>query len=187
MEKDTGWIRQYRKVLNNPIICKDADYFAVWHYLLLNATHKQINSVFNGKKIILKSGQLITGRKKIAEKFNIDESKVQRILKVFENEQQIEQQTSSRNRLITIKKWKEYQPSEQQNKQRVNNERTTNEHIQECNNVIFINLFKRYKGENIKKFNDRIKFLHSVREDKEFQGLDKNEQDKFINMILGGT
>lgn len=122
-----GFIKLYRKLLENPIICKDGDHLAVWIYLLLNATHKEYPALFKGEKITLNPGQLLTGRKSISANINISESKVQRILKTFENEQQIEQQTSNQNRLITIVKWSEYQGSEQQIEQRVNNERTTDE------------------------------------------------------------
>lgn len=45
-------------------------------YLLLNATNKEMAVMFCGQKITIHPGQLITGRKKIAEKFNISESKV---------------------------------------------------------------------------------------------------------------
>lgn len=124
---DTGWIKLYRKSLDNPLVCKDAEHFAVWMYLLLKATHTEYRAVFNGKQIILKAGQLITGRKSISEKFNMNESKVQRILKTFENEQQIEQQTSNKNRLITIVNWVKYQDCEQQVEQQLNNKRTTTE------------------------------------------------------------
>ena len=129
-----GWVCLYRKILENPIICKDSDYFAVWCYLLLSATHKKTSALFKGKKIVLLPGQLITGRKSIAKKFKIDESKVQRILKTLENEQQIEQQTSSQNRLITIINWYQYQEIEQQNAQQVNNECTTSEQRVNTNN-----------------------------------------------------
>ena len=30
-----GWIKLHRKMLDNPIVCKDSDYLAVWIYLLL--------------------------------------------------------------------------------------------------------------------------------------------------------
>jgi len=46
----TGWIKLYRKILENPIATKDTDYFAVWIYLLLKATHKEIPALFKGKK-----------------------------------------------------------------------------------------------------------------------------------------
>ena len=141
-----GWIKLHRKMLDNPIVCKDGDYLAVWVYLLLNATHKNYPALFKGKKIELKAGQLLTGRKSISNTLSINETKIQRILKTFENEQQIEQQTSNQNRLITILKWEGYQNIEQQDKQPLNNERTTDEqqlnngcttdeHKQECKNV----------------------------------------------------
>ena len=80
-----GWIKSYRAILDNPIVCKDADHYAVWGYLLHNAAHTPTDAMFNGKRITLQPGQLITGRRKIAEMFRIDESKVRRILKLFEH------------------------------------------------------------------------------------------------------
>lgn len=122
-----GWIKLFRMILDNPIVTKDSDYFAVWIYLLLLATHQEKDVLFKGKRITLKKGQLITGRKEIAKKFKIDESKVQRILKSFENEHQIEQQSGNKNRLVAIVSWEDYQQIEQQNEQQVNNNCTTDE------------------------------------------------------------
>jgi hypothetical protein len=138
-----GYIKLHRKLLENPIVCKDGEYLAIWIYLLLNATHKECDAVFKGKRITLLPGQLITGRKSIAKKFNTSESKVQRVIKKLEIEHQIEQQTSNENRLITILNWGDYQKTEQQNEQPVNNERTTSEQRVNTNknekNVISIN------------------------------------------------
>ena len=122
-----GWIKLHRKLLDNPVTMKDTDHLAVWIYLLLNASHNEHPALFKGEKIILKPGQLITGRKSIALALHIDESKVERILKSLKSEQQIEQQTSSKNRLISITNWEFYQQSEQQIEQQVNNKRTTSE------------------------------------------------------------
>ena len=134
-----GYIKIYRSILDNPVVNKDADHLAVWIYLLCEATHKSKPDMFGGQKIILKPGQLITGRKKIAAKLKVNESKVQRIIKLFETEQQIEQRTDRQCRLISIVNWNEYQKDEQRNKQRVNNDRTTSEQRvntkQECKNV----------------------------------------------------
>ena len=120
-----GWIKLYRKILDNPINCKDSDYFSVWIYLLLNATHTEYDTIFKGERITIKSGQLITGRKVIAEKFKIDEYKVQRILKTLEKQHQIAQQTSNKNRLISILNWNEYQEERHQTAQQVHNKCTT--------------------------------------------------------------
>ena len=127
-----GWIKLHRRILENPIVCKDSDYLSVWIYLLLKATHNGRYELFKGEKILLNPGQLITGRKVIASKFGISESKVFRILKSFKSEQQIEQQTSSKNSLITILNWGLYQESEHQNEQQLNSKRTTTE--QQMNN-----------------------------------------------------
>ncbi|MDK8182079.1 hypothetical protein [Paenibacillus sp. UMB4589-SE434] len=144
-----GWIKLHRKTLENPVVCKDSDYIAVWMYLLLNATHKEHQTLFAGEKITLQPGQLITGRKTISEKFNIDESKVQRILKSFENEQQIEQQTSNKNRLISIVSWPDYQDCEQQDEHQVNNNCTTTEQQVNTNKNV-----KNLKNERIKELKD---------------------------------
>lgn len=181
-----GWISTYRKILENPIVCKDSDYFAVWMYLLLNATHKESPAIFNKKKIILKKGQLITGRKAIAEKFDISESKVQRILKTFEIEQQIEQQTCSQNRLISIINWNEYQQNEQQVEQQVNSERTTNEQQMNTNNNdnnIYIYLLNKYRVEDRRNFSEYMKKTKVLREDEYWESLSKEEQMKLMSEI----
>ena len=77
---NTGFIKLHRKLLDNPIVCKDSDYLAVWIYLLLNATHKEIPAIFKKQKILLQPGQLITGRVSIANKLKVSESKVRRII-----------------------------------------------------------------------------------------------------------
>lgn len=122
-----GWIKCWRKVLENPIVMKSPDHFVIWHMLLYNAEPKPKQALFGGKPITLKPGQLTTGRKQLSVNSGIAESKVERVLKDLESAQQIEQQTSSKNRLITILQWSDYQASEQQNEQRVNNKRTTTE------------------------------------------------------------
>lgn len=136
-----GYIKLHRKILDNPIVCKDAEHFIVWCYLLLNATHKEVPALFGGKKISLKPGQLITGRKAISQKTGVEESKIKRILKLFENDQQIDRQTTNQNTLISILRWDDYQKSDQQNDQRVTNgcptsdqRVTTNKNVKNVNN-----------------------------------------------------
>lgn len=183
----SGWIKLHRKTLENPIVCKDSDHIAVWTYLLLNATHKEHQAIFSGEKITLMPGQLITGRKAISEKFNIHESKVQRILKSFEIEQQIEQQTSNRNRLITILSWDEYQCIEQQVEQPVNNKRTTDEQpvntnknvrIKECKNERNNPPPKSPKGEKV-QYADYV-FLKEDEYHKLTELLGEEERDRFF-------
>ena len=134
-----GWIKLHRKLLENPIVMKDADHLAVWTYLLLMASHKEHRTLLGGKAITLKPGQLVTGRKKIGDTLGVNEHKVDRILKALKSEQMIEQQGTRSGSVITILRWNEYQDGEQPNEQHVSNERATSEQplstIQECKNV----------------------------------------------------
>lgn len=108
-----GWIKSYRVTMDNPVVCKDAEYFAVWAYLLYYAAFAPTSALFGGRRILLQPGQLITGRRRIGEKFRISESKVYRILMAFKNERQIELQTSNASSLITVVNWARYQSAEQ--------------------------------------------------------------------------
>lgn len=179
-----GWIKIHRKMLDNPIICKDSDYFAVWIYLLLNATHKEIPALFKKEKIVLQPGQLLTGRKAISKQLKISESKIYRIINDFKSEQQIEQQTSNKNSLITILNWDKYQENEQQNEQQMNNKRTTSEHKQECNNI-YLFLFNKYKAkiEN-QKFGERVKILSQLKNEIDYQVLSNEEQNDLFNKLI---
>ena len=156
---NNGFIKLHRKILDNPIIMKDAEHLAIWIYLLLEATHKSIYKIFKGEKITLEAGQLITGRNVISKELNINSSKVQRVLDDFEKEQQIEQQMSNQNRLVSILKWNEYQNNEQP----VNNERTATEQqvntlqeYKECKNI------KKEKNNNIYTLVQEFEYLWSI-------------------------
>ena len=124
---DEGWIKVHRKMLKNPVVCKDAEHLAVWMYILCSAAYEEHDTWFEGKRITLKPGQFITGRKKVSHFLDISESKVDRILKCFENEHQIEQQSRSHGRLISVINWESYQETEHQNEQPVNSYRTASE------------------------------------------------------------
>ncbi len=103
-----GWIKLHRKMLDNPIVCADTDTLAVWIYLLLTATAQPYEMFYGKELILLNAGQLVAGRKQIAEKLKLSDSKVQRVLTKFEKAKIIEQKTGNRKRLITIKNWSDY-------------------------------------------------------------------------------
>ena len=129
--------------MDNPIVMKDTDHLAVWMWLLLNATHSDHDTIYEGERITLKAGQFITGRKIISKELKINESKIQRILKTFEIEQQIEQQTNPRCRLISILRWTDYQLDEQQSEQQVNNKRTLNNKTKNNKKDIYAQEFEK--------------------------------------------
>jgi len=118
-----GYIYLHRKLLDNPVVMKDADHLAVWVYMLMKANHSSKDVWFGKERITVNRGQFITGRKVIAKDLGVNESKVYRIIKLLKSEHQIEQRVSNTSSLITILNYSEYQ----QVNNKVNNDRTTSE------------------------------------------------------------
>lgn len=88
---------------------KNSRYFHLWVVLLLKANHKEVKTMWNNNIIVIKEGQLITGRDKLSEETGIHRSSIDRILDFLESEHQIEQQKTTKYRLITILNWKDHQ------------------------------------------------------------------------------
>lgn len=157
---NNGWIKMHRKIINKGWY-KKSDHKSVWYHLLLKANHQDNEFWFNGKNIIIKKGQFVTGRKKLSFELGISESKIERILKFFEkSEHQIEQQKTNKNRLITILNWSEYQSSEHQIEQPVNNQRTTSE--QPVNTNKKEENVENVKNEKKKDIDFLIQYLNQV-------------------------
>ncbi len=117
----------------------------LWLHLIFKANHEGKEFLWNGKTIDIKRGQIITGRSKLSLETGINESNVERILNYFKNEQQIEQQSFSKFRLITIKKYGEYQKIEQENEQQMNSRRTADEQQMNTNKNVRIKELKNEK------------------------------------------
>ena len=106
-----GYILLHRKVEDNPVVVQDNDYFRVWIHLLLNSSHSDHDMIFDGERRIIKRGQVLTSRKRLAKICNCTESKIERIIKWLISEQLIEQQTDSKSRIISILNYSRYQQS----------------------------------------------------------------------------
>jgi len=154
-----GWVKLHRKILDNPVCSKKPTYFAIWVFLILNATHEEYETVFAGKKRVLKPGELITSRKTISAQFGIPESTVYKVIKKFEMEHQIEQQTSKQNTLISLVNWERYQEKGTTNGTKKEQQRNTNKkkeiysaNLQNSLNQIFENVMVNFpKDKQTKK------------------------------------
>jgi len=125
MSKSLGWVSAYRSLLDDPQF-KDPDALALWVRLLLRANYEDKAVKLNHQVVHLKRGQFIAGRKSLAESSGVQESKVTRLLKRWQNEHQIEQQTFNKFRVISIVNYDSYQSSEQQSDGKVNTDNNTN-------------------------------------------------------------
>jgi len=156
-----GYIKLWRKIKDDPWMKKPA-YLSVWLHLLIEAEHGMTKEkgkwrkkrtdelrtiLWKGKEMKLKAGQLTCGAYQLSEWTGVPRGTVERILKRFKSEEQIEIETSNRCSLITVKKWKQYQMSEEVNEELMRNKRGTDEEQmrtpKECKNV------KNDKNENI--------------------------------------
>jgi len=153
---EQGWIKLHRKILENPIIQKP-NYLALWIILLLKANHQDKKFMWNGNIILVKEGQMITGRKELSRETSIPESTIEDILKFLERQHQIQQQKTTKYRIITIVNWVKHQDknSKSDNKATTKQQQTdTNKNEKnEKNNIVASDTPFSLK-EEIKKLED---------------------------------
>ena len=131
LNMEQGWIKLHRKLKEKGYYSKP-NYVFLWIHLLLSANHKPQEFMWNGSMIIVKEGQLITGRRQLSIETGIPATTIERILKMLESEHQIGQQKTTKYRLITIVKWNDYQKvdSVSDNKRTTNGQQTdTNKNV----------------------------------------------------------
>ena len=104
-----GWIKLHRKIMDNPVVCKDAETFAIWIYMLLSAAHDGKDVVFKGERFSLKPGQFISSTRSIADKLGVSKDKTHRVINCLKSATQIATQTSTKNTLFTVLNWDKYQ------------------------------------------------------------------------------
>lgn len=106
----------------------DVNMMALWLHLLLNANYK--DKRWQG--IIVKRGQLVTGRAKLSKELGISERSVRTCLNRLKTTNEIAIKTTNKYSIITICKYEDYQLNEndtdQQNDQQNANKRPTNDH-----------------------------------------------------------
>lgn len=121
-----GWIKIHRALADHHI-SSDPQVLSVWLHLLMLANHSATKRLINGRVLVIDVGQLMTSRKSLSAKTGVQESKIERILTMLKRGQHIEQQGTTKFRLISIVNWSSYQIAEQQNEQQMNNRRTADE------------------------------------------------------------
>ena len=118
---DIGYIKLYRKITHS-FVWTNPNMLKLWLLCLMKASHKESKFLFNGKEVVVSSGEFVTGRDAIAKEFNEGVPRDQHIvgrtlwrwLKKFENEEMLSINSTTKYSVISIKNWHEYQVSDQQ-------------------------------------------------------------------------
>lgn len=132
----SGYIKLYRSTMLKSWFQK-SEYVHMWVHILMKANHKKAEGWFKGEPLKLNPGQFITGTHLLSSETGINREKVRRILKCFENDQQITIKSSSKGSLISINNWKTYQmekASDHHFDQQVTNKRPTSDQQVTTNN-----------------------------------------------------
>lgn len=99
--------------MSNWMVQSDHDALAVFIYLLANVTHKPHKRVIDGQVIELQPGQVLGGRRRLAEACGLTEKKITRILKLFKNAEITANQPANGRakavHVITFINWELYQ------------------------------------------------------------------------------
>lgn len=111
-----GYIKIWRKIQDS-FIWQNPKALVLFTHLLMEANYKDTEFMMNYKKLILKRGQLVCGRKKLSIETGISEGTIYKMMEMFEHEQLIEQQKTNLYTIVTMVNYNKYQDFEQQNEQ----------------------------------------------------------------------
>lgn len=106
--KDDGWIKVYRKMLDNPIF-KDSETLQLFLYCLLRANFKPNDFLFNGQVVHLERGQFIFGLRKASKALKMSIRKLRTRLLVLGKLGITTHLTTHRFSIITVCNYNHYQ------------------------------------------------------------------------------
>ena len=121
-----GWIKLYRKLIENPIFLKP-ELLQLFIYCLLKANHEAQRIIFNGQEIEIKLGQFITGRNAMAKDLKQNPITTYKRLKILENLQILNIKSNNKFSVVTVVNYGLYQSEEIKRNTKRNNKGTTRE------------------------------------------------------------
>ena len=184
MATDKGWIKLYRQLLNKAIWqCSTMEQKVILITLLLMANHEEKEWEWQGEKFKCKPGQFITSLKSIAEKAGpgISLQNVRTALSKFEKYEFLTNQSTNRNRLITITNWRLYQSQDKQLTSKLTSSQQT------ANKQLTTNKNDKNDKKNIPPIVPPVKKLYAefvtMTEDEYEKLLTKYGKEKTVKMI----
>ena len=105
-----GWIKLHRKITEWEWY-KDTNTFRLFLHLLLKAQHKETK--YKGETI--KSGEVVTGRKILAQELALSEAQIRTSISKLKSTNEITTKSTNQYSIITLKNWKLYQTEQPTN------------------------------------------------------------------------
>lgn len=106
-----GWISIYRKIREHSFFRQKRtfSYFEAWIDLLLSASHKDNTILLNANITSVKRGELVTSKKALGERWGWSNNKVNKFMKVLEEDQMAIVKSTSKYTRIALVNYSLYQ------------------------------------------------------------------------------
>lgn len=108
-----GWVKLHRSLLDNGLLCHP-NANALFDWLLLTATYQDMNHPTKYGIIKINRGQVVIGRKILAQKLKQTEQKIRTALELLEKQEIITIETTKHYSLITLTNYDKYQGEDEQ-------------------------------------------------------------------------
>ena len=119
MAEKQGYIKLYRKIQNH-WLWKDKPFSRgqAWIDLILLANHKGSSTVIDGAKIEISAGSFVTSLRKLGDRWGWSYTKVDRFLKLLENEKMLLQNRDTKKTVLYLENYALFQESERKTQHR---------------------------------------------------------------------
>lgn len=122
-----GWIKLHR-CLKDKAIFDNEKLLKVFIWCLLKATHKPHEQLVGRQKVLLQSGQFVTGRNKAGAELGMPPSTTWEYLKLLESNSSINIKSNNKFSVVTVENWGLYQSEEENSDNRTDSKSTSNRH-----------------------------------------------------------
>jgi|GEM_PF-4425214 len=109
--KEEGYVKLWRRTLKSDV-WQNPKVWRIWCWMLMKATHKQINQMVGYQSVTLNPGEFIFGRKICSKETMVSEKSVRRCLQSLKSANRVAIKSSNKFSIVSIINWSEYQDDE---------------------------------------------------------------------------
>lgn len=103
-----GYVKLWRKAFDNGLH-RNHKAWALFTWIIGNVTHKEIDYIAGNQKIRLRAGQIVTGRKRLAEEMAMSVQNIRTCLELLKNIGFLTIKPTNKYSVLTVVNWASYQ------------------------------------------------------------------------------